>query len=222
MTQLPFELPLPPRLGREDFLVSSSNRAALDGVERWPEWPDAVTLLVGPPGSGKTHLCHVWAERAQARWLRPADMALDLGALASVPGVLDGADDLVLPEAPLFHLLNLVRQTGTSLLISARLPPDQWRIATPDLLSRLRLSPLLSLHPPDEALVRSVLVKLFDDRQIRIETSLIDYLTLRIDRSLEAARTVVQALDAAGLSRGRRITRVMAGEIMKTLALDDE
>lgn len=179
-------------------------------------------LLVGPAGSGKTHLCHLWAERAQARWIAPPDLALDLPALAAVPGILDGADDLSLPEAQLFHLLNLVRQAGTSLLISARVPPDRWQIATPDLLSRLRLAPIIGLAPPDETLVRSVLVKLFDDRQVRVETSLIDYLTLRLDRSLGAARTVVEALDAAGLSQGRRITRAMAAEIMKTLALDDE
>lgn len=222
MTQIPLGLSLPPRFGREDFLRSPSNEAAFDAVERWPDWPDRVLLLVGPPGCGKTHLSHIWAERAKARAIRPQDLDADLRDIAAVPGCLDGADTMAPAEASFFHLLNLVRQLGGSLLITARHPPDLWHVQTPDLLSRLRLAPMIGILPPDEALVRSVLVKLFDDRQIRVDATLIDYLTLRLDRSLDMARIVVEALDATGLSRGRRITRAMAAEILKTLDLDAE
>ncbi len=222
MTQLPFKLTLPTRYGRDDFLVSSSNRAAAEAVDHWPDWPDPVLLIIGPPGSGKTHLCHIWAERAGARMIGIEDLTRDPPAMALAPGAIDGADDPACPEPQFFHLLNLVRQARVSLLITARHPPDRWGLRTPDLLSRLRLAPIVAIEPPDEALMRSVLVKLFDDRQIRVDTTLIDFLTLRLDRSLDAVRIVVEALDAAGLSRGRRITRAMASEILETLALEGE
>ena len=64
--QLAFDLPLDPRYGREDFLVSPSNERAYGFVERWPDWPDTVLVLTGPPGSGKSHLASIWATAAHA------------------------------------------------------------------------------------------------------------------------------------------------------------
>ena len=214
MTQLPLGLALPPRYGSADFLASPSNAAALAAIERWPSWPDPVLILVGPAGSGKTHLSYLWAERAGARRLGCADLVDLRPEIAAGHGILDGADDLALPEAALFHLLNLMRERRSSLLITARKPPDRWSLATPDLLSRLRLAPSVEIEAPDEALVRAVLVKLFDDRQIRVDATLIDYLALRLDRSLGAVGEVVARLDAAGLSSGRRITRALAASLL--------
>ncbi len=220
MTQLPLQLSVPPRFGAEDFLVSPSNAMAHAALERWPDWPDRVLVLAGPPGSGKTHLAHLWAVRAGAAMLTPQDFGENLSGIAGRNGVLDGADDLHIPEAALFHVLNLVRENGSSLLITARTPPDRWTLGTPDLLSRLRLAPKVEIDPPDETLVRAVLVKLFDDRQIRVDAGLIDHLALRLDRSLALVGSVVEALDIAGLSRGRRINRAMAAQVLRELQLD--
>ena len=179
-------------------------------------------LLIGPAGSGKSHLAHVWAARSKARILSETDIAGDLSACVEAAAVIDGADEPALPEAPLFHLLNLVREKGSWLLVTARQPADRWNLSTPDLLSRLRLAPSVTIEAPDEALVRMVLVKLFDDRQIRVDAGLIDYLTLRVDRSLGAVRSVVERLDTLGLSQGRRITRAMAFDVLRALQLDPE
>ncbi len=220
MTQLSLGLTLPPRYGSADFLASPSNAAALAAIGRWPAWPDPVLIVVGPAGSGKTHLSHLWAARAGARRLGCADLADLRPGIAAGHGVLDGADDLALPEAGLFHLLNLIRERRSSLLITARRPPDRWSLKTPDLLSRLRLAPSVEIEAPDEALVRAVLVKLFDDRQLRVDATLIDYLALRLDRSLAAVGEVVTTLDAIGLSSGRRITRALAASLLGDLHFD--
>ena len=47
---------------REDFLTGPSNAAAFNLIERWPDWPDRVLLLLGPEGAGKSHLAAIWAQ----------------------------------------------------------------------------------------------------------------------------------------------------------------
>lgn len=217
--QLALDLPVEPRFGEEDFLVSPSNEAAYALVESWPDWPAKALLIVGPPGSGKSHLAAIWAARAGARIIPAAALKLaDLPALAAAGAVLvEDAEQAVQAEAALFHLFNLMRETGGALVLAANSPPDAWGLTTPDLLSRLRLAPMAAIDPPDDALVRAVLVKLLVDRQLIVDTALVEFVAVRLDRSLDAARRFVAALDREALERGRRITRLMAGDVLRAM-----
>lgn len=212
--QLTLSFPVAERLDADDFLVSGSNAEAYSAIERWPDWPDPVLLLIGPTGSGKTHLATIWAKRSHAWLLTPKDVQdhavphlVSAGAL-----VIDHTDAQSFDEAALFHLLNAARARRTFLLITARQPPDLWGLTTPDLLSRLRLAPLVSIGEPDDALLRSVLVKMFLDRQLVVDTAVVDALAQRGERSFDAARQAVEALDKRALASGKRITRAMVME----------
>lgn len=222
--QLPLPLPHEPSFAREDFLVGPSNAAALALIEAWPEWPAPLMLLVGPPGAGKSHLAAIFAARAGARRLR----GLDLGAIdpeAEAHGAalaLDDADAVGPAEATLFHLLNFARARGVCVLMTARRPPDLWGLATPDLLSRLRLAPVVEIAPPEEELVAAVLTKLFSDRQLGVEPALVAYLARRLDRSLEAARALVEKLDVEALSQAKKVTRAMAAPFLASFLASDE
>jgi chromosomal replication initiation ATPase DnaA len=214
--QLVLDLPVDPRFGREDFLVSRSNEDAFRLIERWPEWSDPLLHLQGPPGSGKSHLAAIWAAQAEAgivaaRMVR-SDSVPDLALGKAL--VLEDVHDGPLDEPALFHLLNLSRERQQPLLFTSAHPLDPSRVATPDLLSRLRLSPSVALGYPDDELLRAVLVKLFGDRQLAVDANVVAYLATRIERSLAAAAQVVAALDQEALSRGRRITRAIAAELI--------
>jgi chromosomal replication initiation ATPase DnaA len=215
--QLTLDLPVEPRYGREDFLVSPSNMQAWSTFENWPGWPDRVLLLLGPTGAGKSHLAAIWAARTGARVLTASALPLaDLPGLVRSRAILvEDADAAGGVETELFHLLNLVRNSTTYLVITARQWPDSWGLTTADLLSRLRLAPAVEIGEPDDALVRAVLVKLFVDRQLVVDTSVVEYLALRIERSLDAARSVVEALDREALAQGRAITRPIAAEVLR-------
>ena len=218
--QLTLDLPIETRFGREDFLVSPSNADAFETFEAWPAWPDRVLLLLGPTGAGKSHLGAIWAERSHARILPASALAgSDVSALAGAgPLLLEDVDSARGIEAQLFHLLNLVRNSANSwLVLTARAWPDGWGLRTADLLSRLRLAPAVEIAEPDDALVRAVLVKHFIDRQLVVDTTVVEYLAMRIERSLDAARQVVEALDREALMAGRRITRPMAGDVLRAL-----
>ena len=222
--QLAFDLPLDPRYGREDFLVSPSNERAYGLIERWPEWPDRVLHLTGPKGSGKSHLASIWATSAHAWTIDAFEVSgervphlVSNGAL-----MVEDADRGERDEAALFHLLNLAREKKASLLITCETPPDRWSLKTPDLLSRLRLAPSVALDAPDDALLKAVLVKLFVDRQLVVDTSVVDYIALRIERSLAKASEIVALLDREALSRGWRVSRAIAAEILGAAQETDE
>jgi chromosomal replication initiation ATPase DnaA len=225
--QLALDLPLDPRFGREDFLVSPSNERAYGLIERWPDWPDTILLLAGPKGSGKSHLASIWAAEAHGWTVDAFEVTMERvphlisnGALAIEDldqGALGGAD-----EPALFHLLNLARERRAFVVVTTSVPVAELQIRTPDLKSRLRLAPSVSLDPPDDALLRAVLVKLFVDRQLVVDTTVVDFLALRIERSLAAAADVVAALDREALSRSRRITRPMAAELLGRAAGTEE
>lgn len=222
--QLTLDLPVEPRYGREDFLVSPSNATAWDTFENWPNWPDRVLLLLGPTGAGKSHLGAIWAARTGARVLNATALPkADLPALARAPAILlEEADSAKRVEAELFHLLNLVREAGTFLVVTARQWPDSWGLSTRDLVSRLRLAPAVEIGEPDDALVRAVLVKLFVDRQLVVDTSVVEYLALRIERSIDAARVIVEALDREALAQRRPITRPIAAEVLRRLDAESD
>lgn len=222
MGQLPLDLVLPTRLGRDDFLRAPANAAALDLIEAWPSWPDRILVLTGPPGAGKSHLGAIWAALAGAVPAEPDAPGAALAAVRPAGAILlEDADRLGWPEPALFHLLNHVREGGGWLLATAAAPPAQWGLRTPDLVSRLRLAPLVAIGAPDDALMRAVLVKLFADRQIAVEEPLLAYLVPRLARSLDVARAVAGALDRAALAGNRRLTRAVAAEVLGALDLDE-
>jgi chromosomal replication initiation ATPase DnaA len=214
--QIGLELPLEPQSSREDFLISDSNADALRMIEAWPYWPESVLLLIGERGSGKSHLAAIWAARTRAEIFSGASLAgADVAALAEMPTlVIDAVDEIGAAEAPLFHLLNLARQGRRSLLLTAQRRPDLWDLKTPDLLSRLRLAPVVELGAPDDALLQSVLRKLFRDRQLLVDPSVIDFIALHIDRSLDVARAFVELIDRVALARGSAVTRSLARELL--------
>lgn len=214
--QLPFDLAGEPDFSPDSFIRGGSNADALALVERWPDWPSPLVVMSGPEGSGKSHLARIWSETSGAAIVPAAGLvafsahhALDRGAC-----VVEDVRPAAVPEHALFHLINSAREAGASLLITSRAPPSAWTIAVPDLASRLRLAFPVTLAAPDDALLRQVLVKLFADRQLDVEKPVVDYLVVRMERSLGAARTLVAALDREALARGRRITRTIAASLL--------
>jgi len=195
--QLPLDLGRRPALGRAAFMVSDANVTALAAIDASANWPGGKLALVGPQGSGKTHLVHVWAQDTGAVVTSGTgtDMPLDAPAL-----VIEDIDQIAgdkAREERVFHLHNAVLNAGGRLLVTGRSAPRHWPLVLRDLESRLRAAGVAQLEAPDEALLAAVLVKLFADRQIRAA----------------AAEAAVARLDAEGLARGVPVGRALAAEL---------
>jgi chromosomal replication initiation ATPase DnaA len=217
--QLTLQLAPDPGYAPENFFVSGSNKLAYETIELWPKWPDPMLLVVGPSGAGKSHLGAIWASIAKAGIHSAASLAAtDIEGLAAAgPLLLEDADAIGGAEAELFHLVNIMRERGTAMLLTAKTRPDAWGLRTPDLLSRLRLAPAVTIAPPDDAMVRAVLVKLLIERQLAVDAEVVSYIAVRLERSLDAARSFIDALDRESLARRSRVTRAIARDVLSSM-----
>lgn len=205
---------------REDFVEGPSNTAALSLIDRWPDWPSRVMALIGPQGSGKSHLATIWSEQSGARFvsMRTLDRERLPSVLVTGALVVEDFSEGAFDEAVLFHLLNLVQQESAYLLLTARNSPAGWTIGLPDLASRLRAIPAVTLSAPDDPLLRAVMIKLFADRQLAVDETLIAYLLTRMERSFPAARLAVDNLDREAMRQKRPVNRALAAELYRDAA----
>jgi len=215
--QLALALPHAESLSRDDFLEGPANAAGLALIERWPDWPNRVMLLVGPEGSGKSHLAAIWAEQAGARSTSAhALTAAEIpGELATGALVVEDLKASEFDERALFHLLNLAREDAAYVLITARQLPAALAVELRDLRSRLRAIPTVSLLPPDDQLLRALIIKFCADRQLAVDESVVNFVANRIERSFAAARQAVALLDSEALRLGRPVTRALAAELLR-------
>ncbi|HEY4473320.1 MAG TPA: hypothetical protein VGN21_19260 [Stellaceae bacterium] len=219
--QLVIDLPPRPAHGRADFLVSECNRAALERIERWPDWSGGRLVLYGPQGSGKSHLARLWCAQSGARYVAGRDLASELPlADGALPPAMVVDDAEAASERALLHLYNSCAEAGTALLVVNRNAPAAWPIDLPDLASRLRAMPAVGIDMPDDALLAAVLVKHFADRQLRIAPSVIGYLVPRMERSFAMAASLAARLDELGLAGGRSIGLALARQALAELGAE--
>ncbi len=218
--QFPLDFGHQPGFAAVDFLIAGNNAEAHDWILRWPAWPAFALGLWGPAGCGKSHLAHIHCERSGGVLLPAARLTPDdVPVLADYPAVVVEDADQGVDEAALFHLFNLVRETGHFLLLTGRDAPARWNVALPDLRSRLSAIQVAAIRPPDDGLLEAVLVKLFADRQLRVGPDVLAFLLARMERSFAAARALVAAIDEAALAQRREISVALARAVM---AMADE
>lgn len=205
-----------PATGRDDLLVSGPVSAAVAIVDSWPAWPSPVIVLAGPAGSGKTHLASIWRQKSGASDIHPIPGQNANLVAAGGPVLFEDADRRGFDDTELFHVINSVRENGSSLLMTSRTWPSAWGVTLPDLRSRLKAATIVEIGEPDEELLAQVIVKLFADRQLNIDDKIVAYIVARMERSLEAAQRVVDQIDRLALARGTRISRSLAAEVLES------
>jgi len=206
---------------RERFVISAPNRDAAEMLDAWPGGRGGALALIGPAGAGKSHLAAAWAGRTGAAVITRDVLDADGAREISGPMLLDAADSASHGEA-FFHLLNRAQQAGSCLLLTGRTPPLSWAVEVPDLRSRLNALPVVEIGEPDDAILRGLLIKLFQERNIRPPQDLLAYLLLRMERSAPAAQALVAALDEAASAGHRAVSRVLARELLKDETDDDQ
>lgn len=200
--QIPLSLPMTPSMGAEDFLLTPSNQAAAQMAGQ-----SETLLLLGPKGSGKSHLARIWQEKHGARAF---DIKKDdIAVLPATAQLWENADRTAWDESTqkkAFHFLNAAREQKLPLLITATIVPSVWPVTLADLRSRLLAIPAAQLDAPDDALVAGLLLKHFNDRQLRVSEEVLNYIIPRIARDGAVIEEIVKLLDATALASNRAIS----------------
>lgn len=213
--QLVLELEHAPSLLEADFIVSAGNSMAYEHVCAFRQWAGPLSLITGPAKSGKSHLGHIWAERAGARI---ADVA-GIGGLAGGdwqgPLLIEDVDRRGYDEAGLFHVLNQSMRDQRLVLMTARTPVHDWPFKTNDLLSRARLAAHFVVEMPDDTQLSQMFAKLFADRQVSVDAKIVAYLTARMERSAEEVAVLVGLMDKLALIQRGPISRAIATKALE-------
>ncbi|SIT83161.1 dnaA protein [Yoonia rosea] len=212
--QLAFDWPTGVALGPDDFFVSEANAQAYAMLDTPETWPERKLALIGPTGSGKSHLARVFQSQNDAVLVEAATIGADFRTDAKTVIIEDIEGLPTLAEEAVFHLHNNLRNARGTLLLTSHVPPSRWSIALPDLASRMQATTVVQITNPDDALLSALIMKLFSDRQINPQPHLVQYLTTRIERSYAAAAEIVARLDTAALAQGRKINKALAAELL--------
>lgn len=218
--QIPFDLGHRSAYRREDFLIGPENRDAVSWIDRWPEWPAPVLVISGPAASGKTHLAAVWRDKTEAVTVRP-DL-LETYSAEKISGmgkhlVIDGIDPWLgarEAEETLFHLYNIFKEEQRSFMVTMRMAPAHMEFTLADLASRMRAAPVMTIQPPEDTLLASILIKLFTDRQLSVNNDVIRYILPRMERSFAAARDIVALADQIALAEKQKISLPLMRKVL--------
>lgn len=184
--------------GEGDFLVSEANGLAVRHLDSWRDWPLMISVLTGPPLSGRSTLGRHFAQMSGGELIDEAE----------------GAD-----EHQLFHAWNRAQTDGVPLLLIGHSAPTLWTIALPDLRSRLAAVPHVAITEPDEALARALIERRLAQAGAPFVAELPDWLLRRIERTYSAIAAVTGLLNEAALSSGRKISIAMAKEALQNAGI---
>lgn len=189
----------------DTLVLAEANRDAAKLLTDWRAWPGGALALVGPPGSGKSHIALAWALENSARNV-PVSAAPDeaAGIFRDAQGrlVIDDADRAA-DEAMLWRILDLARSQGGGVLLVSAKTPATWTVSLPDLKSRLAALPVARLGEPDDALMEVVLRRICREQFILLSDDAVKYVVLRLPRTFAAAREWAASLDQS-LVRGAK------------------
>ena len=206
MGQLIFKFPFKTNYFEEDFYVSSNNFNAYKLIESWPKWPSRYVDIFGPSGCGKTHLANILKKKINSLYIKASeirDSSLSLIKLSECLIIDDYNDNI---EEKLFYsALNQIHQSNQYIIVNSLEPIKSSKVELKDLKSRFDNFIDIGINLPTDDLIRVILTKNFSDKQVKIDSKLLEYILKNIHRSYADIFDLINKVDALSLSTGKPI-----------------
>ena len=218
--QLYFEMPNKTSLGVEDYIVTDSNNFAFDLIAKMIKGEINFGLISGPPYSGKTHLSKILIKSAsnyKSSYIdRDYQNILDIFEASDIL-ILENIDKVKHDKAEkdLFHIINLVKENNKKLLMTSRKSISEIDLSLKDLKSRLNSTLEAKIKEPDDQLMELILIKIFNDKQLKINPNVIDFLMSRLVRSYKSINLFIEKIDKFSLEKGKKITIPLINDLLK-------
>ena len=195
LPQIPLDLSPTPHYSFDSLILSDCNQDTVKTIKAWPHWPSPILLMVGPQGSGKTHIGQAWHAKSNETFIDNAD---------------------TVDEPSLFSIFNsALNGQIKGLLLASKKGPKDWNVKLPDLNSRLLNTPIVNLKEHDDQILEPILRKIFEDRGRAVSSDLVAYLLKYYDRSVPALKGLARELDLAAQSQKSDVTKAFAVKFLK-------
>jgi chromosomal replication initiation ATPase DnaA len=206
MSQLIFKFPFKTNYFEEDFYVSDNNFEAYKLIESWPKWPSKFINIFGSSGCGKTHLANIFNKKINSFFIKALE--INNSTLYEIKAkeclIIDDFKNNV-EEKLLYSILSQSHLSNQYIIINSSEPIQSFEIKLNDLKSRFSSFVNIGINLPTDELIKVIISKNFSDKQVKMESKLLDYIIKNIDRSYEAVFDLIDKLDDFSLSAGRSI-----------------
>jgi chromosomal replication initiation ATPase DnaA len=209
-----------------DFYVSNKNELAYKMIKKWPEWPTPVVYIYGSEKCGKSLVCKLWKDLSSSIYINKRNFLEklipqnDLLYIKNHNWIIDDVDYIISfednkYEEKILNLINIIKTSGKkNLLMASRKMPRFLDSSLKDLTSRISSSTVIEMRDPDEVLLKKIIEKYLNERNIKINKESLDYLINRIERSYKSALKVAKQIDTMSLEKKTKINKFFLRSIL--------
>ena len=202
-----------------DFYVSNKNELAYKIIKKWPEWPTQVVYIYGSEKCGKSLVCKLWKDISRGIYINKNNFLKklisqdDLTYIQNHNWIIDDVDHIISfkdnkYEEKILNLINIIKTSRkNNILMTSRKMPRFLDSSLKDLISRISSATVIEMRDPDEILLKKIIEKYLNERNIQINNDSLDYLINRIERSYKSALKFAKQIDILSLEKKTKITK---------------
>ena len=214
------DLPIKKNFASNDFYINKSNEVAYNIIQLWPNRFQTTNFvsIYGPNDCGKSHLVNIWAKKNNSLILNNNSKRGVLKSLKSNFFVFEDIDFCSnWSEISIFNFINDLKASNGFLLVTSKKPLYQLEWSLQDLISRFKSFTSIEIKKPNQNLLKKIMIKQFNDRQLSINIEVVEYILKRINRTYQSVSDIVKLIDKISFEENTPLTIPLVKKALSNL-----